>query len=128
MRVFISLVVVGIVLGRNLHLRKRATCTNSADCTSSTPCCRDSNGHAIVQLEGGFHFGVPESQSGTCSSLLGQEGDMCDSSCGCQSGYKCYRPMSGVCCPPSRCYNATWVAEQEHYWANCRPPTCFFPP
>lgn len=43
-------------------------------------------------------------------------------------GYKCYRPMSGMCCPPMRCYNATWVEQQQHYWANCHPPTCYYPP
>lgn len=43
-------------------------------------------------------------------------------------GYKCYRPISGMCCPPMRCYNATWVEQQQHYWANCHPPTCYYPP
>ncbi|VDI51985.1 Hypothetical predicted protein [Mytilus galloprovincialis] len=66
--------------------------------------------------------------SGICSSVLGQKGEECDSSCGCESGYTCYRPMSGVCCPPMRCYDAAWVKQQQDHWANCRPPTCFFPP
>ncbi|VDI80445.1 Hypothetical predicted protein, partial [Mytilus galloprovincialis] len=75
------------------------------------------------------HFApVLGGSSGTCSSVLGKKGDVCDSSCGCEPGYKCYRPMSGMCCPPMRCYNATWVEQQQHYWANCHPPTCYYPP
>ena len=131
MKQFLLLMVVGIAFATNYHLRQSAQCTTSNDCSTSAPCCRDANGQAIVHQEGGFggiepHLG--SSQGGSCSSLLGTAGNVCDSSCGCQTGYKCYRQMSGVCCPPMRCYNATWVEQQQHYWANCHPPKCFLPP
>ncbi|XP_052076991.1 uncharacterized protein LOC127714989 [Mytilus californianus] len=126
MQSFIILSLIAIVWCTNYHIRKSTECKKSYECSKAKPCCRDADGHALA---GQQHFGKHKSssQSGRCSSLLGKERAICDSACGCESGYKCYRPMSGVCCPPMRCYNATWVEQRQRYWANCRPPTCFFP-
>ncbi|VDI48910.1 Hypothetical predicted protein [Mytilus galloprovincialis] len=117
------------VLCTSFRLKRiRSTqCTYSYQCTSPTPCCRDANGELLTSEEDGGLVHVPGGLSGTCSSVLGKKGDVCDSSCGCESGYTCYRPMSGHCCPPRRCYNATWVEERQLYWANCHPPTCHYP-
>lgn len=44
-------------------------------------------------------------------------------------GLECYRPISGVCCIPYQCYNATWVREDREYWDTCfRDPHCPLPP
>lgn len=44
-------------------------------------------------------------------------------------GLECYRPISGVCCIPYRCHNATWVREDREYWDTCfRDPHCPLPP
>ncbi|VDI48909.1 Hypothetical predicted protein [Mytilus galloprovincialis] len=131
MKYLIILSILGIAWCSNYHLRSRrsTTCTKSYDCTSTTPCCRDANNHTLTGQQDHFAPVLGGStSSGTCSSILGKKGDVCDSSCGCESGYTCYRPMSGVCCPPMRCYDTAWVKQQQHYWANCHPPTCFYPP
>ncbi|VDI48906.1 Hypothetical predicted protein [Mytilus galloprovincialis] len=129
MKYFIILSILGIALCTNYHLRlkRSTTCTKSYDCTSTEPCCRDAKNNTITADQQQHYVHVPGGLSGTCSSVLGKKGDICDSSCGCESGYTCYRPMSGHCCPPRRCYNATWVEERQLYWANCRPPTCHYP-
>ncbi|VDI80440.1 Hypothetical predicted protein [Mytilus galloprovincialis] len=126
MKYFIVLCILGIVWCTNYHLRRNTKCTISHDCPSSAPCCRDANNQKLPHQLGYFPSPL-DGAVGTCSSVLGKKGDVCDS-CGCESGYKCYRPVSGRCCPPMRCYNATWVEQQQHYWANCNPPTCFYPP
>ncbi|XP_052076989.1 uncharacterized protein LOC127714987 isoform X2 [Mytilus californianus] len=125
MQYFIILIVVGIVWCTNYHLRRNIKCTKSYDCTSTAPCCRDAHNRTLTNQD---HL-VPrlDRSNGTCSSVLGKKDDFCDSSCGCKTGYKCYRPMAGIELP-TRCYNATWVEQQQHYWANCHPPTCYYPP
>jgi hypothetical protein len=47
----------------------------------------------------------------------------------CISGLACYRPMSGVCCPPMTCYDEAYVHQQQAYWSKClSDPTCPIPP
>ncbi|XP_063416032.1 uncharacterized protein LOC134697680 [Mytilus trossulus] len=129
MQYFVILSVFGIVWCTNYHLRLRrsTTCAKSYDCTTTAPCCRDANNRTITADQQKHYVHVPGDLRGTCSNALGKKGDICDSSCGCESGYTCYRPMSGHCCPPRRCYNSTWVEERQLYWANCHPPTCHYP-
>ncbi|XP_071125051.1 uncharacterized protein [Mytilus edulis] len=131
MKYLIILSILGIVWCSNYHLRSSNStiCTKSRDCTSTAPCCRDAYHNTLTDQEN--HFGSVlggSTPSGICSSELGKKGEECDSSCGCESGYTCYRPMSGVCCPPRRCYDAALVKQQQDHWANCHPPTCFVPP
>ncbi|KAK3607984.1 hypothetical protein CHS0354_009919 [Potamilus streckersoni] len=109
-------------------------CMSSYECGTGV-CCRDAAGHLVdgnLDPQGPFGhlaFGGQVSTSGTCSSKLGQKGDVCDSNCGCDQGLECYRPMSGVCCPPMTCYDATYVKQQREYWHNCfSNPSCPIPP
>ncbi|XP_060579079.1 uncharacterized protein LOC132736042 [Ruditapes philippinarum] len=95
-------------------------------------CCRSSDGTVITdQQTGGFgpHFLQPANQNGTCSTRPAQKGEVCDSSCDCDTGLKCYRPMSGICCPPMKCYDEAYVKQQQAYWSNCLSnPGCAVPP
>ncbi|XP_071125057.1 uncharacterized protein [Mytilus edulis] len=125
MKILIILSAVCFVLCTSFRLKRSTQCTYSYQCTSPTPCCRDANGELLTQVEDGGGLGSP--LSGTCSSVIGNEGDICDSSCGCNLGLTCYRPMSGACCLPRKCYDSKWVIQQELYWANCHPPKCFLP-
>ncbi|XP_064613590.1 uncharacterized protein LOC135477424 [Liolophura sinensis] len=106
-------------------------CLHSLQCAQDT-CCRSSSG-AVLSSDQEGHFGpfgplVDNSQSGgSCTPGKAQQGENCDSHCKCDTGLECYRPISGACCPPHRCYDAVWVQQQRDYWANCHPPTCYFP-
>ncbi|KAK3102409.1 hypothetical protein FSP39_011189, partial [Pinctada imbricata] len=127
---FLQLISVGASLAG--IRRAIGTCQHSNDCSSPASCCRDNTGHALVDQQGGFgpfRPGLGSQSSGTCSSDVGKEGDVCDYACKCGAGLECYRPVSGVCCPPMKCYNATWVHHQKTYWSNCMSdPKCFLPP
>ncbi|XP_052076993.1 uncharacterized protein LOC127714991 [Mytilus californianus] len=125
MQNFIILSAVCFVLCTSFRLKRNTLCTYSYQCTTTTPCCRDANGKTLTHDEDFGGLGLP--LSGTCSSVIGKKGDICDSSCGCNLGLTCYRPVTGVCCLPRKCYDAAWVKQQEQYWANCHPPTCYYP-
>merc|ERR1712243_481534 len=100
------------------------TCTNSYDCSTSM-CCRDQNSGNVISDQQLGGFGHPFLQpgghhvNGTCSTRKAQKGELCDSHCQCDTGLMCYRPMSGVCCPPRQCYDEAYVKQQQHYWSNC---------
>ncbi|XP_052688162.1 uncharacterized protein LOC128166815 isoform X1 [Crassostrea angulata] len=107
------------------------SCHFGSHCPSTATCCRNSLGEALVDSPGFGHFGGISltDRSGQCTSQLSREHQICDSHCHCEPGYECYTPMSGVCCPPARCYNATWVQQQKDYWQKCMAdPHCALPP
>lgn len=115
-------VILFLALISNIYCQQ---CKSSNDCSNGS-CCRDENGNLIGIGMNGF-FPINQNQVGFCQERLGQLNEVCDYGCGCEKGLKCYRPMSGACCPPSRCYLAEYVDQQLEYWQNCKPPTCFFP-
>ncbi|XP_013401629.1 uncharacterized protein LOC106167388 [Lingula anatina] len=109
-------------------------CRSSSECGRNS-CCRDESGAVVGRLDSGSFGdlllgGGPGSAGyGLCSNELQQKGEVCDpSTCSCGEGLECYRPMSGVCCLPHRCYDAEWVAERREYWRNCfSNPKCHLP-
>ncbi|XP_022318070.2 uncharacterized protein LOC111121203 [Crassostrea virginica] len=109
------------------------SCHFGSDCPQTATCCRNSQGEPLFHSSGFGHFGggdIITDRAGQCTTQLSREHEVCDSQyCHCEPGYECYRPMSGVCCPPHRCYNATWVQQQREYWQKCMSdPHCALPP
>ncbi|KAH3715847.1 uncharacterized protein LOC127855596 [Dreissena polymorpha] len=104
-------------------------CLNSHECGTGM-CCRSDDGQVVTDQHMG-HFGpVFDSQvNGTCSTRKAQKGEVCDDSCQCDNGLACYRPVSGVCCPPMTCYDEAYVKQQQAYWHRCfSDPNCPIPP
>jgi hypothetical protein len=115
-------------------------------------CCRDSNGNILMSNDWypWMNFGDDglETPDGTCVAGSAKPDEPCDENCSCGSGifnyltsilqyiyffmcleYRCYRPVSGVCCIPASCYKAEYVRQQEEYWYNCSLSNeCFYPP
>ncbi|WAR20980.1 hypothetical protein MAR_014954, partial [Mya arenaria] len=81
-------------------------CSSSSECPGTT-CCRNADGH-LVNGEGQEWLGGldPGLKNGTCSRALSGPGAACTERCGCQKGYTCYRTISGLCCPPTTCWEA----------------------
>nr|XP_022312892.1 uncharacterized protein LOC111117943 [Crassostrea virginica] len=109
-------------------------CRTSYDCPQRARCCRNSHGDTLPLQEGKSRdiligFDSPLQSSGRCSSRLARKNEQCDpNNCECEQGLDCYRPMSGICCPLYRCYNATWVKQQREFWEKCfRNPRCRLP-
>ncbi|VDI30804.1 Hypothetical predicted protein [Mytilus galloprovincialis] len=98
---------VCFMLCTSFRLRRNTQCISSSQCTTAAPCCRVDSGP----------LGLPS--SGTCSGLHGDEGDICYALCGCKSGLTCYRPLTGVCCLPKKCYDSAWLQQQELNFENC---------
>ncbi|KAH3776411.1 uncharacterized protein LOC127845371 [Dreissena polymorpha] len=106
-------------------------CTKSADCPTFL-CCRDAGGN----LSGGEGGGLPPwveddgiVVGGTCWYGPSRPGTVCSQQCGCGAGYTCYKTLTGVCCPPTTCWNATEAAKDKEFWENCHnDPNCAFPP
>ncbi|ESO98077.1 hypothetical protein LOTGIDRAFT_239117 [Lottia gigantea] len=98
----------------------------SYDCGKGS-CCRDERQRVISTQIGGF-IHMLGGQKGTCTVGKAQKGELCDSACDCDTGLKCYRPMTGMCCLPSTCHDENYVKKQQAYWANClKNPNCAFP-
>ncbi|XP_062586166.1 uncharacterized protein LOC134247794 [Saccostrea cucullata] len=124
---YVFLVLLCVVFSINAQ-----SCHFGNDCPKTATCCRNMAGQPLLHSEGFGHFGggLIMDRSGQCTSQLSREHEACDSHyCKCEPGYECYTPMSGVCCPQARCYNATWVKQQREYWHNCMSnPNCALPP
>nr|KAG5690422.1 hypothetical protein BaRGS_026469 [Batillaria attramentaria] len=46
---------------------------------------------------------------------------MCDSDCACQTGYECYRKVTGACCAPRTCITQAEAQADRDFW-RCHPP------
>ncbi|XP_052770742.1 uncharacterized protein LOC128210432 [Mya arenaria] len=104
-------------------------CSSSSECPGTT-CCRNADGH-LVNGEGQEWLGGldPGLKNGTCSRALSGPGAACTERCGCQKGYTCYRTISGLCCPPTTCWEAEAARIDREYWDNCsKDPNCHLPP
>nr|XP_022313298.1 uncharacterized protein LOC111118243 [Crassostrea virginica] len=81
------------------------SCHFGSDCPQTATCCRNSQGEPLFHSSGFGHFGggdIITDRAGQCTTQLSREHEVCDSQyCHCEPGYECYRPMSGVCCPPT---------------------------
>ncbi|XP_052813261.1 uncharacterized protein LOC128240600 [Mya arenaria] len=124
----IGLLALGAAHGATVS---STSCTNSYMCGQDM-CCRATDGHVVSdEPMGGFGpvFMGDGHENGTCSMKKAQKGEVCDSSCKCDTGLACYRPVSGVCCPPMRCYDEAYVQQQHAYWNHCmQDPNCAIPP
>ncbi|XP_052690055.1 uncharacterized protein LOC128168024 [Crassostrea angulata] len=120
---FYSLLVLFLITWRT----EAETCQSLSDCAQSAKCCKNSYGDVLPPREGSQE---PLEITGQCSYRLGREYEQCyPKYCECSPGLECYRPISGVCCIPYQCYNATWVREDREYWDTCfRDPHCPLPP
>ncbi|KAK6175483.1 hypothetical protein SNE40_013942 [Patella caerulea] len=123
----ICLVAEAFQLQRSYYRKKAMSCSTSSECPVGSS-CRDANGY-ILYIREGPHGPIQflgSNNQGTCG-VGAQPSDICDRSSECPAGYECYREMSGYCCPPKRCVTQQYAAERREYWANCRPPTCYYP-
>ncbi|XP_071108544.1 uncharacterized protein [Haliotis cracherodii] len=133
MKTVVALCVVLVLLYHVEGAAPGTHCTSSHTCGS---CCRDSNDKVISTDQGNGPFGgfggfgtLGGTRNGTCSTKKSVKGEICDSSCQCDTGLACYRPMSGVCCPPSTCVDEAYAKHQHEYWSNCfANPNCAIPP
>lgn len=102
-------------------------CSITSPCPAKQ-CCRNAQG----SLTGGSGEAIEpidfDQGNGTCSFRPSGPNEVCVDSCGCIRGYECYRTVTGFCCPPKTCWKKEDARRDREYWANCRPPTCFFPP
>lgn len=126
--IIVTSVCLMVDAGGYYRLKKETLCNTTADCGQKY-CCRDSNGDIITdEPNGPIDIGLTL-RTGYCSKKPGKQGTICIEKCGCEKGYTCYRPVSGVCCLPMRCYDSKWVEEQREYWKKCfADPNCPLPP
>ncbi|KAI3379961.1 hypothetical protein SNEBB_002675 [Seison nebaliae] len=123
--IIIFIVLISTVLNETVEKKE---CSSSIECPKGK-CCVNPNTDRLVDFSSpNFHLliGGPQLIVGRCQKRVAKKGEICQG-CDCEEGTTCYRPMSGVCCPPSKCYDKDYVIQQKKYWSNCKPPTCFFP-
>ncbi|XP_048242647.1 uncharacterized protein LOC125374912 [Haliotis rufescens] len=112
----------------SLYLRE-TTCSTSLDCSSGT-CCRDAN-NILLNPAWSFQNDLllrPQGNgNGMCKPGPAQLKEVCSGGCPCAKGLACYTPLTGACCPASRCETQEYVNQMNEYWNNCHPPKCFYP-
>ncbi|KAK6166679.1 hypothetical protein SNE40_023317 [Patella caerulea] len=103
------------------------SCETSHECGKGF-CCRDAN-NKVLSANGRFGILLAPGNKGTCTQGKANKSDVCDSDCQCDTGFTCYRPMSGVCCLPMTCHDTAYVIKQQEYWRDCLSnPKCALPP
>ncbi|XP_067649513.1 uncharacterized protein [Haliotis asinina] len=125
MKTVVALCVVLVLLYHVEGAAPGTQCTSSHGCGS---CCRDSNGRVISTDQGNVPFDGLGGRNGMCSTKKAVKGEICDSSCQCDTGLACYRPLTGACCLPSTCVDEAYAQKQHAYWASCfANPQCALP-
>ncbi|XP_021350467.1 uncharacterized protein LOC110448517 [Mizuhopecten yessoensis] len=103
------------------------TCHQNSDCGYGS-CCVTDRGDTLAE---GSSYMFGPGATGTCRPHVIQEHGACDyhSGCSCGPGLECYREVQGICCPPMRCLNATYVQHEKEYWHTCLSSgSCGLPP
>ncbi|KAK7110196.1 uncharacterized protein [Littorina saxatilis] len=94
------------------------TCSSSLQC-SVNQCCRNpATGENLVNAN--WPGVLLLATNGACVSGSAGYRGKCDNICQCQEGHVCYRPITGVCCAPSRCYTEAEVEEERQRY-RCGP-------
>ncbi|KAK7474774.1 hypothetical protein BaRGS_00034006 [Batillaria attramentaria] len=84
-------------------------------------CCRDPFSKDVLVADiFGFVHDLGGARRGQCVAGQAKPGEQCDFRCGCPAGYECYRPLTGVCCPPSTCITVDEANANREKWRCAR--------